>query len=260
MPKFKSPAEELEAAKDKFTQDDIDKAVQDRLLYKLRKATHYMPDGKKAQTPSIIGKTLSDVQLMQLWASLSLAKKKGKPVYDQLAWKIQNDWGLLKEVSSWHVSRAIAFYEQRIFGLLGVVESDPELGEWTKGKREAIDKIIERVDGMETLSNAITIQMNRIQMAHERELSAKVPFGFVQKDMKALALLIDRYLHYQIELGVSPRQPIKADITLRQGFDAQVRKIDSTIGRDPMKQAGKRFIEMLQTTKDEPFKMTEFED
>ncbi len=77
----------------------VDDAVRGKLLQRLRRATHYMPDGTKAQTPSIIGKMLGDAQLIEVWARLAAAKKRGKPVYDQLAFKMQKDWGLFADYS-----------------------------------------------------------------------------------------------------------------------------------------------------------------
>lgn len=229
----------------------VDEAVRGKLLQRLRKATHYMPDGSKAQKPSIIGKVLGDAQLIEVWARLASAKKKGQPVYDQLAFKIQQDWGLLQDYSQWHVSRAIMFYEQRIFGLLGVAESVPELAEWAASKAKVVDKIIARVDGLEMLSNALQVQWNRINMAHDREKQLKNILPFVYKEMRTLNTLADTYLEYQLELGVFKRQPIPVDMTLRRGFDQQVKKIDQTVGRDAMLNATGKMLERMRTRKDE---------
>lgn len=245
-------------AKGAVTEQDIDGAVKNRLLLKLRKATHYMPDGKKAQTPSVIGKVLGDAQLLELWAHLAGAKKTGKPVYDKMAYKIQEDWGLLPDLSRWHVSRAVMFFEQRIFGLLGIVESDPELGEWTETKKKAIDKIIDSVDGMSTLASAIQLQMDRINAAHENEKRLKVNLTHVHKEIKALNSLIDTFLHYQIELGLVQRQPMKFDLTLKNGFDAHKRQVDQSVGREPMLQAGAKFLDMIKG-KDDSFEIKEIE-
>ena len=138
------------------------------------------------------------------------------------------------------------FYEQRIFGLLGVVESIPELEEWTKTKREAIEKIVAKVDGMESLSNLIRIQEHRLQMAHDREKNIKTLLPFLYKDVRVLERLIDTYLDFQLELGHLKRQPMKFDLTLRQGFGEQTRQIDQTIGREPMLQATTKFLEHVK--------------
>ena len=41
-----------------ITEVMVDKAMENRLLIRLRHAAYYMPDGKKAQKVSIIGKNL----------------------------------------------------------------------------------------------------------------------------------------------------------------------------------------------------------
>ncbi len=242
-----------EKVKEKLKTDPVgtvDDAVRGKLLQRLRRATHYMPDGTKAQTPSIIGKMLGDAQLIEVWARLAAAKKRGKPVYDQLAFKMQKDWGLFADYSQWHVSRAVMFYEQRIFGLLGVAESVPELAEWSKAKATAVEKIIERVDGLEMLSNALQIQWNRINMAHDREKSMKTILPFVYKELRTLNTLADTYLEYQLELGVHKRQPLPIDMTLRRGFDNEMKHLDQTVGRNAMLGATEKMLDRLRTQRD----------
>lgn len=230
----------------------VDKAVENRLLLRLRKAAYYLPNGRKAAKVSIIGKNLTDAQLLEIWGQLSHAKKTGTPVYDELARKIQEDWKQLKNYSRWAVSRSLQYYEQRIFGLLGVAESIPELKEWSNAKLAAVRKIVKRVDGLETLSDAIHLQMNRIEMAIDLEQKPKKPklTPFLNKEFDILTKMVKTYMEYQLEFGVVSRQPHKLQVgMLQEGFNKQTRQIEQTVGLDPMIQATTRFLDILRNKK-----------
>ena len=235
----------------KVTESLVDRAVTNRLLLRLRKATWRMPDGRKAQKPSIIGKHLSDSQLLEVWGRLADAKKRGVPCYDMLAKKIQEDWKQLTDYSPWAVSRALQFYEQRIFGLLGIAESVPELQEWAKTKLASVKKIIKRVDGLEELSNAIQLQINRIESAVECEFDAETGehtlTPFLHKEFDVLNKLLKTYMDFQLEFGIVDRQPQKLQIgPIQAGFQEQRRLIDQTVGTDQMVTAATKMLERIK--------------
>ena len=133
----------------------LDRTAEASMITKLRRASYYMPDGRKADKVSAIGKVLGESQLLEVWARLAQAKRRGQPAYDALAFRIQEEWGHLKELSRWHVVRALMAYEQQIFGLLGVADSVPELAEWAKAQEKAVKKIIEKVDGLDELAEGL---------------------------------------------------------------------------------------------------------
>jgi hypothetical protein len=139
-------------------------------------------------------------------------------------------------------------FEQRVFGLLGELEVLPELREWAAEKRKIAEKIVEKVDGLAHLSEAIEMQSARIKMAYEMEMKTQFLTPYKDREFKALAQLIDTYLKYCIELGVFARQPIKFDVNLvRKGLDVQLKRIDVTVGRELMREASERFLDTLKT-------------
>lgn len=239
---------EDDAADGDVTQVLIDKAIETRLLLRLRRATYYMPDGRKAGKASIIGKNLSDAQLLEVWGKLSKAKKSGIPVYDMLAEKIQKDWNQLTQYSRWAVTRALQFYEQRIFGLLGIVDTVPEMKEWAETKMAAVRKINKKVDGIKELSNLIKIQTGRIESAVLKEQKSKKLTTFLYKEFSVAEKLIKTYMEYQLEFGLVTRQPHKLQVgPLDEGFRRQKQAIEQTIGTNPMIQATTKMIEMIES-------------
>jgi len=247
---------EQEAAEGDVTQILVDKAVENRLLLRLRRATHYMPDGRKAGKPSIIGKNLSDAQLLEVWGKLSQAKKNGIPVYDELAEKIQKEWKVLSGHSTWAITRALQFYEQRIFGLLGVIDTVPELKEWAETKMAMVRKINKKVDGIKELSNLIKIQTGRIEGAVLRENKDNDLTPFLHKEFLAAEKLLKTYMEYQLEFGMVSRQPHKLQVgPLEEGFKSQQEQIERTVGKNMMLQATTKMIEMIE--KDDVFECIE---
>jgi len=239
----------------------VDRAVRNGILYKLRKAMRYNPDGSRARVVSILD-ALGDEELLQVAARLKSAKQRGKPVYEELAHKIQKDFGKLTDLTIWHVSRAIMAYEARLGGLLGQAESVPELAEWTAKKREIVDKIVERVDGLDTLSKAIKIQIQRIDGFYQREqsLGGGVPIKGLNKELKVLNELVDTYLKYSIELGIYPRQPYQLNIGFaKQGLEMHRRKIDTSVGMDRMLTASEKFLDTLKN-QEGVFEVVELDD
>jgi len=240
---------EEEAAEGDVTQILIDKAVENRLLLRLRRATHYMPDGRKASKASIVGKNLSDAQLLEVWGKLSKAKKDGMPVYDDLAAKIQEEWKVLTKYSRWAVTRALQFYEQRIFGLLGIVDTVPEMKEWAETKLAAVRKINKRVDGIKELSNLIKIQAGRIESAVVQEnKDGKELTPFLHKEFEVARKMLSTYMEYQLEFGLVARQPHKLQVgPLEDGFRRQQQQIEQTVGKNTMLAATTKMIEMIES-------------
>jgi hypothetical protein len=230
-----------------ITQELMASAARSKILERLRRATHYMPDGKKATSPSIIGQTLSDTQLIEVWARLSAAKKRGVSIYDQLAYRMKTQWGLFPNLSEWHVSRAIMHYEQRIFGAIGVVETVPELAEWAKTQLETAKQIVEKVDGLDTLSNAIRVQVNRIEGAVEREKSLGMLMPYLFKEFRVLRELTKTYMEYQLEFGLVQRQPLKFQVGIGAGFEEQKQLIDRTVGQKNMLNAASKMLDMFRS-------------
>jgi len=243
----------------KVSQEAVDDAAKSSLLYSLRRATYYLPDGRKAQTISLVGKALSDSQLLELWGKLSHYHKKGKANYEGLAKLLQEEWGVLKDYSQWQVARAIMFYERRIFGMIGVAESIPELKEWSQKKAEIVEKITEKVDGLVTLSDMILKQKKRIEVAMAKEDESGVRDSWVYKEFNAINVMLGTYMKYQIELGVHKRQPIEISMGLRQSFDATQKRIEQTVGTKTMVDATDRVLTLLQT-KPGMFELVEMEE
>jgi len=188
-------------------------------------------------------KELDDGQLAELYFRMF----KRNEDFRDIAFMVKNDWGkkpkwqlrdFVPGLKKWKEALSTTFSEY-----MDMAETPKSL-EKIKDRQKVQKKLSEELDIMEKLAYAIEVNSTRLQMAHERELMAKIPLRITDEVTRTLGALCANYAAVAVKTGVIEQAPSELNINFKAKADMVLERY---IGNDGTKmiKAANAFLEGL---------------
>ncbi len=185
----------------------------EELINSLRKIVR--PPG---QRPSWMN-SLNNRQLLEVYHRLQMGQSMLRVV--KIA---QKEWRIMPSSRSTSLCRAVAMFRDKAVGEIKKLAAAPD-----KGAREVSDrlavraaKIVDKVDALGTLGWLITVQVERIEMLHDREKATKLPFKQTDIVAKVLGELLGQYVSLQVQLGLVRSVPAELNLEVKHKFEGML--------------------------------------
>uniref|UniRef100_A0A6M3M460 Uncharacterized protein n=1 Tax=viral metagenome TaxID=1070528 RepID=A0A6M3M460_9ZZZZ len=170
------------------------------------------PPGKKG----LWLRHLSDRQLVEVYQRLMQRQS-----INHIVKICQVEWGIMRRSQPRSLSRGMVAFREKVVG-------DVRIPGETKAEDKALAKLAKRgralakVDGVETMSWAVQVQVERIRMRLEKEVTVGMPLADTDKGLELLRNLCDTYLSFQIKLGLLEAKAPDFEVSVKHRFEQLV--------------------------------------